>query len=125
MKTSEQWALETDMECSPTELKAIAKIVDLVREEQKQNIINKMTTINIRCKCAWCEPWNERRQTLDEWKTIMYEYISKDPVGYAHVNEDSKEKLLELCDELLNCSGPFEGPAPVHSLCLAVKELLK
>lgn len=107
--------------------------------------------MNIRCQCEWCESWTHTRTTLDEWKKTMYDYKDKNPEGYKHINEEwlynrhkehekiwkeldnkrsvfenySKEDLLKMCDDLLGCSGSFDDSQEVHSLCLAVKNLLK
>lgn len=90
--------------------------------------------MNIRCKCEWCEPWNQGEE-FEPHPSHGAEAIAKMKVKHAEsvkYLENKREplervtlsQLSDMVDEALDCSGPFENSDVVHSLALGVKCLL-
>lgn len=93
--------------------------------------------MNVRCKCEWCESWNQGENPQECNPHPSHSEVDKERMKrvwretYSKLNEErqkfesyDKKQLLELVDYILTCSGEFDSE-PVHTLALGIKELLK
>lgn len=95
-------------------------------------------TFNLRCKCEWCEEWNQGSEPWvchphpshsendiikikKEWAEI-YSELEAERKEFEHYN---KYALLSLADDILEASGPFNETQALHSLALGIRQLLR